>query len=61
MAKAQVDSHKLLKLLGGNARVAELWDVTPGAVSQWHVNGVPGDFIKFLRAARPDVIKKLGL
>lgn len=61
MANDQVDSRKLIKLLGGVSRVAEMWDVTRGAVSQWNKNGVPGDFIKFLRVARPDVIQKLGI
>jgi hypothetical protein len=61
MGDKQIDPEKLIKLLGGNSNVAKLWEVTPGAVSQWIPNGVPADFIKFLRVARPDVIKKLGV
>lgn len=54
--KSTIDAQKIIDLLGGNAKTADLWQVTPGAVSQWLTNGIPSSFLKFLKVQRPDVI-----
>lgn len=54
-SKNIIDTQKVIDLLGGNAKTADLWQVTPGAVSQWLTNGLPRAFVKFLQVQRPDV------
>lgn len=54
-----MDTQKIISLLGGNAKTAELCQVTPGAVSQWLHSGIPKHQLKFLKLARPDVFKEL--
>lgn len=46
---------KLIDDLGGTSAVAELCQVTTGAVSQWRENGIPHARMMYLRAVRPDV------
>jgi predicted transcriptional regulator len=57
MSKEKVDAEQVIAKLGGNAKTAELCEVTPGAVSQWLHNGIPRAQLKFLRLARPDVFE----
>lgn len=45
----------MIKRLGGGAKVAALCEVTPAAVSQWIVNGIPHARLMFLKLARPEV------
>jgi hypothetical protein len=50
---------EVIELLGGNAKTAELCDVTPGAVSQWlGPRGIPKTQFRFLKLARPDIFRK---
>jgi predicted transcriptional regulator len=53
-----LEPEEVIERLGGNARTAELCDITPGAVSQWLRNGIPKTQLKFIKLARPDVFKK---
>lgn len=53
-----LEPEEVIERLGGNARTAELCDITPGAVSQWIHNGIPKTQLKFLKLARPDIFKK---
>lgn len=48
------DAHEVIARLGGNAKTAELCEVTPSAVSQWLTNGIPRAQRKYLKAVRPD-------
>jgi predicted transcriptional regulator len=57
MSNEKVDAEQVIAKLGGNAKTAELCEVTPGAVSQWLHNGIPRAQLKFLKLARPDVFK----
>lgn len=52
------DPNEIIDALGGTSAVAELFDVTTGAVSQWRLNGIPDARLMYLRVARPDVLKK---
>lgn len=59
MTKASIlEPEEVIERLGGNARTAEFFDVTPGAVSQWLRNGVPSDKLKILKLARPEIFTK---
>lgn len=49
------EAIEVIEKLGGNAKTAELCEVSPAAVSQWRHNGVPKGQLKFIRLARPDL------
>jgi hypothetical protein len=48
---------KLIDDLGGTSKVAELFEVTTGAVSQWREDGIPRARLLHLKAIRPDLFK----
>lgn len=50
-----LEPKEVIERLGGNAKAAELCEVTPGAVSQWLHNGIPKAQLRFIRLARPDI------
>lgn len=50
-----MDANQIIDSLGGTSAVAELCDVTTGAVSQWRHDGIPKARLMFLRAVRPDI------
>ncbi|RQV01079.1 Cro/CI family transcriptional regulator [Burkholderia cenocepacia] len=50
----------LIDELGGTSAVANLFEIDPGAVSQWRRNGIPKPRMQYLRLARPDVFLKIG-
>lgn len=50
-----MDSNKIIDLLGGTNAVAELCNVTKGAVSQWRNDGIPDARMMYLKLLRPDV------
>ncbi|HDR8930465.1 TPA: hypothetical protein QDA84_000458 [Burkholderia vietnamiensis] len=50
----------MIDALGGTSAVANLFEIDPGAVSQWRRNGIPKPRMQYLRLARPDVFLKLG-
>ena len=57
MHEINLTAEQIIDRLGGNAKTAELCEVTPGAVSQWVHNGVPKAQLKFLKVVRPDVFQ----
>ena len=52
---AQMNSSKVIDDLGGTKVVAELCELSEGAVSQWRNNGIPKGWVKYLQLLRPDV------
>jgi hypothetical protein len=50
---------EIIDALGGTSKVAELCEVTTGAVSQWRDDGIPRARLLFLKAVRPDVFKEV--
>ncbi len=52
-----MDANTIIDELGGTSVVAEMCDVTTGAVSQWREHGIPKAQWKFLSAVRPEVFK----
>jgi predicted transcriptional regulator len=55
MKDESVNPEEVIEALGGNAKVADLCEVTRSAVSQWVHNGIPKAQLKFLKAVRPEV------
>jgi hypothetical protein len=55
-----MDANEIIDALGGTSKVAELCEVTTGAVSQWRTDGIPNARLMFLKLARPDVFAKVG-
>ena len=47
--------ENLIDRLGGTSKVAEMCEVTTGAVSQWRKNGIPRYRLQYFKAARPDL------
>ncbi len=47
--------ENLIDRLGGTSKVAEMCEVTTGAVSQWRKNGIPGYRLQYFKAARPEL------
>jgi predicted transcriptional regulator len=51
-----MDTKTIIQRLGGTTRVAKLFKITPGAVSQWiDSNVIPSARLMYLHLARPDV------
>jgi predicted transcriptional regulator len=53
--ETDAEALEVIGKLGGNAKTAELCEVTPSAVSQWVHNGIPRTQLKFIRLARPEI------
>lgn len=56
-----LDACQLIDNLGGTSVVANIFDIDPGAVSQWRRNGIPKPRMQFLRLARPDLFHSAGV
>ena len=50
-----MDDNKIIDALGGTSFVAQMCDVTKGAVSQWRNNGIPKPWLKYFEQIRPDL------
>ena len=50
-----MDANKIIDDFGGTGAVAELFDVTTGAVSQWRLSGIPKARLMYLKLLRPDL------
>jgi hypothetical protein len=50
-------ASQIIDALGGTSAVAEMCDLTTGAVSQWRTSptGIPNAWLKFFRASRPEI------
>ncbi|WP_460290990.1 hypothetical protein [Bacillus cereus] len=55
-----MDANKIIDALGGTSVVAEMCNLTTGAVSQWRTseNGIPKSWVKYFTAIRPDLFEK---
>jgi phage terminase Nu1 subunit (DNA packaging protein) len=53
-----MNHSKLIDDLGGTSKVAELFEVTTGAVSQWREDGIPRARLLHLKSIRPDLFKR---
>ena len=52
-----ITDDEIIDSLGGSSAVAELCEVTVGAVSQWRTDGIPKARLMFLKAIRPDLFR----
>jgi hypothetical protein len=59
MTEESIPAEKVIEAFGGNAKVAKLCDITPGAVSQWKHNGIPKAQLNYLKAKRPKLFATL--
>jgi hypothetical protein len=60
MTTSQSDfAAKVIDLLGGTIAVAQSCEVTPAAVSQWRISGIPNARLMFLRIAYPAVFAEI--
>lgn len=48
---------EIIDALGGTSAVADLCEVTTGAVSQWRQDGIPRARLLFFKAIRPDLFE----
>jgi hypothetical protein len=48
---------EIIDALGGTSKVAELCEVTTGAVSQWRDDVIPRARLLFFKAIRPDLFQ----
>lgn len=55
MTELNNEAIELIEQLGGNAKAAELCEVSRAAVSQWRHNGIPKAQLKFIKAVRVDL------
>jgi hypothetical protein len=53
-----MDTSKIIERLGGTAKAAALFEISPSAVSQWIENGIPKPRLMYLKLARPDVFEE---
>lgn len=53
----QSAASRLIDLLGGNACVAAMCEVSSQAVSKWRRDGIPRARVMYLRAIRPHVFE----
>ncbi len=49
------DANFIIDTFGGTSKVAEMFTITTGAVSQWRSSGIPDARLMYLRLLRPDV------
>lgn len=52
------DADRIIDELGGTVAVAELCNISSGAVSQWRDAGIPEPRMQFFRVLRKDLAKK---
>lgn len=53
-----MDANLIIDIIGGTTKVAEICDLTTGAVSQWRKNGIPKPWILYLRLLHPEVFDR---
>lgn len=54
----KIKDHEIINALGGSSAVAELCEVTVGAVSQWKTDGIPKARLMYLKVVRPDIFQE---
>ena len=55
-----MDAKQIIEKLGGTFAVANICEVTPGAVSQWKKRGIPNGHLKFLQTKYSKVFSEFG-
>jgi hypothetical protein len=52
-----ITDNEIIDALGGSSAVADLCEVTVGAVSQWKTDGIPKARLMYLKVIRPDIFR----
>jgi len=52
-------ANTIIDRLGGTSAVAEITDLTSGAISQWRTNGIPDPWLRLFKATRPEVFENI--
>jgi len=52
-------ANTVIDRLGGTSAVAELTELTTGAISLWRRNGIPDPWLRLFKATRPDVFENI--
>lgn len=58
MTELNTEAIDVIAKIGGNAKTAELCEVSTAAVSQWRHNGIPKHQRRFLKSARPELFQQ---
>ena len=58
---AVMDANKIIDSFGGTRAVAQIFEITDGAVSQWRTNGIPKASLMVLELLRPDLFDVIGV
>lgn len=53
-----ITDNEIIDALGGSSAVADLCEVTVGAVSQWKTDGIPKARLMYLKVIRPDIFSQ---
>jgi len=50
-----MSENEIINAFGGTSAVARIFEITPGAVSQWRTDGIPKDRVRYLKLLNPRV------
>ena len=53
------EANRIIDALDGTSAVAEMFEITTGAVSQWRTEGIPKPRLQYIQLLRPDLFKKV--
>lgn len=53
-AQSPLTASEIIDEFGGTQEVADLLEITTGAVSQWRTNGLPDARLKYFKLLRPE-------
>ena len=54
----KTDPNRIIDAFGGTSKVAELFNITTGAVSQWRESGIPDSRMFSIKLLRPDLFEE---
>lgn len=54
----QDEANRIIDALEGTSKVAEMFEITTGAVSQWRDEGIPKPRMQYIKLLRPDLFQK---
>jgi hypothetical protein len=55
----QQEANRIIDGMGGTVKVAELFNITTGGVSQWREKGIPASRLFAIKLLRPDLFGEL--
>lgn len=53
--KKQIEANRIIDAMGGTSKVAEIFSITTGGVSQWRDDGIPDSRMFSIKLLRPDL------